>query len=33
METLGVKRIIITVFGQSREQALPTLDRPAKTKR
>jgi probable F420-dependent oxidoreductase len=26
METAGVKRIILTMFGQSREQALPTLD-------
>lgn len=31
METAGVKRIILTIFGQSREQALPTLDRFAKT--
>jgi hypothetical protein len=26
METAGVKRIILTIFGQSRQQALPTLD-------
>jgi probable F420-dependent oxidoreductase len=26
METVGVKRIIITIYGQSREQALPALD-------
>ena len=26
METMGVKRIIITTYGQSREQALPVLD-------
>jgi probable F420-dependent oxidoreductase len=26
MEIAGVKRIILTVFGQNREQALPTLD-------
>jgi len=26
MENAGVKRIILTIFGQSREQALPTLD-------
>ena len=26
METAGVKRIILTIYGQSREQALPTLD-------
>jgi alkanesulfonate monooxygenase SsuD/methylene tetrahydromethanopterin reductase-like flavin-dependent oxidoreductase (luciferase family) len=30
METAGVKRIILTIFGQSREEALPTLDRLAK---
>jgi probable F420-dependent oxidoreductase len=30
METAGVKRIILTIFGQSREQALPTLDLLAK---
>jgi probable F420-dependent oxidoreductase len=26
METAGVRRIILTIFGQSREEALPTLD-------
>jgi hypothetical protein len=26
MESAGVKRIILTVFGQSREHTLPTLD-------
>jgi probable F420-dependent oxidoreductase len=26
METAGVKRVILTIFGQSREQALPKLD-------
>ena len=26
MEITGVKRIILTIYGQSREQALPTLD-------
>jgi len=30
METAGVKRIILTIYGQSREQALPTLDLLAK---
>ncbi len=30
MEAAGVKRIILTVYGQSREQALPTLDLLAK---
>jgi probable F420-dependent oxidoreductase len=30
METTGVKRIILTIFGQSREQANPTLDLLAK---
>ena len=30
METAGVKRIILTIFGQSREQALPLLDSLAK---
>lgn len=30
METAGVKRIIVTIFGQSSEQALPTLDLLAK---
>jgi len=33
METAGVKRIILTVYGQSREQALPTLDLLAKMNR
>jgi probable F420-dependent oxidoreductase len=33
METTGVKRIILTVFGQSREEALPALDRLAEIKR
>jgi hypothetical protein len=32
METAGVKRIILTIFGQKREEALPTLDRLAKIK-
>ncbi len=31
METAGVKRIILTVFGQNREEGLPTLDLLAKT--
>jgi hypothetical protein len=31
METAGIKRILITLFGQSREQALPTLDQLAMT--
>jgi hypothetical protein len=30
MEIAGVKRIILTLSGQSREQALPTLDLLAK---
>ncbi len=30
METGGVKRIILTIFGQSRDQALPVLDLLAK---
>jgi alkanesulfonate monooxygenase SsuD/methylene tetrahydromethanopterin reductase-like flavin-dependent oxidoreductase (luciferase family) len=30
MEAAGVKRIILTIFAQSREEALPTLDRLAK---
>jgi len=30
MEAVGVKRIILTIFGQSREEALPTLDLLAK---
>jgi len=29
METAGVSRIILTIFGQSREEALPTLDQLA----
>ena len=33
METAGVKRIILTIYGQSREQALPTLDLLAKPNR
>jgi probable F420-dependent oxidoreductase len=33
MEIEGVKRIILTIFGQSREQALPTLDLLAKINR
>jgi hypothetical protein len=33
METAGVKRIILTLYGQSREQALPTLDLLAKMNR
>jgi probable F420-dependent oxidoreductase len=31
METAGVKRLILTIFGQSREDALPALDLLAKT--
>lgn len=31
METAGVRRIILTIFGQSREEALPKLDRLAKS--
>lgn len=27
MESAGVKRVILTIFGQSREEALPALDR------
>jgi len=30
METAGVNRLIVTIFGQGREQALPTLDLLAK---
>jgi hypothetical protein len=30
MENAGVKRIILTVFGQRREEALPKLDQLAK---
>lgn len=33
METVGVKRIILTIFSQSREEALPALDRLAKIDR
>jgi probable F420-dependent oxidoreductase len=33
MEAAGVKRIILTIFGQNREEALPTLDRLAKINR
>ena len=33
MEAAGVKRIILTIYGQSREQALPTLDPLAKMNR
>lgn len=33
MEAMGVKRIIVTIYGQSREQALPTLDLLAKINR
>lgn len=33
MEAAGVKRFILTIYGQSREQALPTLDLVAKTNR
>ena len=33
METAGVKRLILTLYGQSREQALPALDRLAKLQR
>lgn len=32
MEAASVKRIILTIFGQSREEALPTLDGLAKIK-
>jgi hypothetical protein len=30
MESAGVKRIIVTILGQNREEALPMLDRLAK---
>lgn len=30
METAGIKRIVLTIYGQSREQALPALDLFAK---
>jgi len=33
MEAAGVKRIILTVYGKNREQALPTLDLLAKMNR
>ncbi len=33
IETAGVKRIIVTIFGQSRAQASPTLDLLAKINR
>jgi probable F420-dependent oxidoreductase len=33
MEAAGIKRIILTIFGQNREDALPTLDRLAKVNR
>jgi probable F420-dependent oxidoreductase len=33
MKTAGIKRIILTIYGQSREQALPTLDLLAKINR
>lgn len=33
METAGVKRLILTLYGQSREQALPALDLLAKLQR
>ncbi len=33
METAGVKRIILTIYGQSREEALPMLDLLAKVNR
>ncbi len=33
METAGVKRIILTLFAQNREEALPQLDRLAKINR
>ena len=33
METAGVKRLILTLYGQSREQAMPTLDLLAKVNR
>ena len=32
MEEAGVKRIILTIFGQSRAEALPALDALAKIK-
>jgi probable F420-dependent oxidoreductase len=33
METTGVKRVTLTIFGQNREEALPALDRLAKINR
>ena len=33
METAGVNRLILTLYGQSREEALPALDRLAKLQR
>jgi probable F420-dependent oxidoreductase len=33
METAGVRRIILTIFGQSREEAMPKLDQLAKINR
>jgi probable F420-dependent oxidoreductase len=33
MERAGVKRVILTVFGQNREEALPKLDRLAESNR
>ena len=33
MKTAGIKRIILTINGQSREQALPALDLLAKINR
>lgn len=33
MESAGIKRIILTILGQNREEALPTLDRLAKINR
>ena len=33
MESAGIKRIILTLFGQSREEALPALDRLARITR
>jgi probable F420-dependent oxidoreductase len=30
MESMGIKRIILTIFGQNREEALPRLDEVAK---
>jgi hypothetical protein len=33
MEAAGVRRIILTINGQNREEALPMLDRLAKVNR